>query len=88
VNVEIKEKSMQWMHIHAPNKLKQFKNMSVRKLMATVFWDRRGVLMVEFILQGTTMASDVYYKTLKKLRRASHSEQKVWNAIIQSTVPP
>jgi hypothetical protein len=23
--------------------------------MATVFWDRRGVLMVEFVQQGTTI---------------------------------
>jgi hypothetical protein len=35
VNVETKEQSKQWMHIHLPNKLKKFKQMS--KLMAVVF---------------------------------------------------
>jgi hypothetical protein len=40
------------------------------KLMATVFWDRKGVLMVEFMQQGTTITSEVYCESLKKLRRA------------------
>jgi hypothetical protein len=34
--------------------------------MATVFWDRKGVLMVEFI-QGATVTSEVYCETPKKL---------------------
>jgi hypothetical protein len=38
--------------------------------MGTVFWDRRGVLMVEFMQQGTIITSEVYCKTLKKLCRA------------------
>jgi hypothetical protein len=36
------------MYIQSPNKPKKFKQMSARKLMATAFWDRKGVLMVEF----------------------------------------
>jgi hypothetical protein len=38
VNVKTKEQSKQWMHIHSPNKLKKFKQMSARKLMTTVLW--------------------------------------------------
>jgi hypothetical protein len=41
VNVETKEQSKQWMHTHSPNKPKKFKQMSTRKLMATVFWNRK-----------------------------------------------
>jgi hypothetical protein len=34
--------------------------------MATqVFWDREGVLMVEFMKQGTTIMPEVYCETLK-----------------------
>jgi hypothetical protein len=37
-------------HTHLPNKPKEFKQtLFARKLMATVFWDRKGALMVEFI---------------------------------------
>jgi hypothetical protein len=69
VNVEIKEKSKQWMHTHSSNKLKKFKQTCARKLMATVFWDRKGVL-VEFMQQRTTVMSEMYCKTVKKLCRA------------------
>jgi hypothetical protein len=41
VNVETKEQSKQWMRTHSPNKPKKFKKMSARKLMASVFWDRK-----------------------------------------------
>jgi hypothetical protein len=34
------------MHTHSPDKPKKFKQMSAKKLMAAVFWDRKGVLMV------------------------------------------
>jgi hypothetical protein len=45
---------------------KKFKHMlSARKLMTAVFWDRKGVLMVEFMHQGTTVMSEVYCETLK-----------------------
>jgi hypothetical protein len=52
---------------HSPNNLKNFKlTLSARKVMAAVFWDRKGVLMLEFMKQETTM-SEVYCKILKKL---------------------
>jgi histone-lysine N-methyltransferase SETMAR len=50
--------------------------MSARKLMETVFWDRKGVLMVEFMQQGTTRTSQIYCETLTKLHRAGHTEQR------------
>jgi histone-lysine N-methyltransferase SETMAR len=37
--------------------------------MCTVFWDRQGVLLVEFLPQGTTINSSVYCETLKNKRR-------------------
>jgi hypothetical protein len=63
VNAETKEQSKQWMHTHSTNKPKTF--MSSRKLMATVFWDRKGVLKVKFMQQWPTVPSEVYCKTLK-----------------------
>jgi hypothetical protein len=34
--------------------------------MTSVFWDRKGVPIVEFMQQGTTVMSKVYCETLKK----------------------
>jgi hypothetical protein len=65
VIVETKEHPKQWMHTHSPNKPKKFKQTSARKLMAAVFWDRKGVLVVEFMQRGTTITSEVYCEALK-----------------------
>jgi hypothetical protein len=65
VNVEIKEQSKQWIHTHLPNKLNKFKETSARKLMVTIFWDGKGVLMVEFMQNGMAVTSEVYCESLK-----------------------
>jgi hypothetical protein len=66
MNVETQDLSKQWMQTHSPNKPKKFKQTSSRKLKATVFSDMEGVLMVEFMQQGTTIMSQVHCETLKK----------------------
>jgi hypothetical protein len=56
---------------HSSNKPEKYNQTYVRKLMAGVFWDRKGVLMVKFSQQGTTITSEVYCETLQKMRRAT-----------------
>jgi hypothetical protein len=64
VNDETKEHSKHWMHTHSPNKRKKFElTLSARKLMATAFWDKKGVLMGEILQQMTTIT---YCETLKE----------------------
>jgi histone-lysine N-methyltransferase SETMAR len=60
------------MHILSPNNPKKFKRtLSSSNLTATAFWDRKGVLMVEFIQQGNTIKSVCNVcKTLKKMHTA------------------
>jgi hypothetical protein len=63
VNVETKEQTKQWMYTHSPNKPKKFKQtLFARKLVATLYWDRKGVLMVKLMQLGTTMTSEIYLK--------------------------
>jgi hypothetical protein len=64
-----------------------FKHISARKLMATVFWDRKMVLMVELMQQGTTITLEVCCEILKTTVQG-HSEQMVWNADILCRAPP
>jgi hypothetical protein len=56
VNVEPKQQSQQWLHIHSPNTPQKFKQKSARNLMATASWDRKGVMMVEFMHKGTIIS--------------------------------
>jgi len=44
--------------------------------MCTVFWDGQGVLSVEFLPQGTTINSAIYYQTLKKLKREIQNKRR------------
>jgi len=50
--------------------------LSARKIMATVFWDREGVLLVDFLERGSTVNSERYCETLKKLRRAIKNKRR------------
>jgi hypothetical protein len=43
--------------------------------MATVFWDRKGVLTLEFMQQGTTITLQVYCETLQKLCRSIQNKR-------------
>ncbi|KAL4131834.1 hypothetical protein QTP88_009083 [Uroleucon formosanum] len=64
---ETKEQSKQWRHTHSP-KVKKFKQeKSAGKVMATVFWDRKGVLQIDFMPRGTTINANRYCETLRKL---------------------
>jgi hypothetical protein len=53
VNFETKEQSKQCMYTHSPKELKKFtQKLSARKLMATIFWDQKAVLMVASCKKG------------------------------------
>jgi hypothetical protein len=47
-----------------------------QKADASVSWDRKGVLMVEFMEQMTTVMSEVYCKTLKEFHRAIQNKRR------------
>ena len=65
---ESKRSSMEWRHPTSP-RVKKFKSQrSAGKIMATVFWDIEGVILVDFMPKGTTINSDVYIDTLRKLK--------------------
>jgi hypothetical protein len=47
-----------------------------KKMMASVFWDRKGILLTEFMAPGTTIKSEVYYEMLNKLQRSIQNKQR------------
>ncbi|GFW85586.1 uncharacterized protein TNCV_852381 [Trichonephila clavipes] len=67
---ETKQQSMHRRHSGSPVKTKFKQTLSVRKVMCTVFWDRKGILLIDFLLRGKTVTADRYRETLRKLRRA------------------
>jgi histone-lysine N-methyltransferase SETMAR len=66
---ETKRQAMEWHHTTSPRK-KKFKAIpSANKIMATVFWDYEGVILIDVLLRGQTINSDVYVEALKKLKK-------------------
>jgi len=73
---ETKQQSREWRHSSSPKPRKFKTTRSAGKVMPTVFWDRKGVLLVNFMAHGTTINADRYCETLKKLRRAIQNQRR------------
>ena len=70
VNAETKRQSMQWGRIASPKKpTKCHQTLSMRKLIATAFWDRRGLLLVEFLERNATINADSNYNLRRSIQR-------------------
>lgn len=76
ITPESKRDSMQWKHLNSP-RVKKFKTvLSPKKVLATVFWDRRGVIHAEYLKYGNTVNADGYCATLKRVKRAIQNKRR------------
>jgi hypothetical protein len=66
---ETKRQSMEWHHPTSPRRKKFKVTPSAGKVMATVFWDAEGVILVDIMPRGQTITSDLYIQTLKNLQK-------------------
>lgn len=73
---ESKRQSMEWRHTSSPVKTKAKQILTPRKIMCTVFWDRHGILLVDFLSRGETINANGYCETLRKLRRAIQNKRR------------
>lgn len=67
---ETKRQSMEWHHLGSPSPKKFKCSPSAGKVMMTVFWDSRGVILIDFLPKGETVNANRYQDTLKKLATA------------------
>lgn len=67
---ECKSESMQWIEKgeRPPKKFKVQKSAS--KLMATVFWDCDGILLIDYLAKGSTINALYYANLLRQVRKA------------------
>ena len=64
--LETKRQSIEWYHPQSLWK-KKFKNLSMGRVMITVFWDCEGVILVDTMLRGMTFNSDAYFRMQTEL---------------------
>ena len=67
---------MQWKHAASPPPRKFKTQPSAGEMMATVFWDTEGVLLVEYVPNKTTITDASYAKTLTNLRKAIREKRR------------
>jgi hypothetical protein len=76
-----------WMHTHSPNKLKKLNKRLLESCWKLFFGTERSADGWIHAKRDHNNAK-IYYKTLKKLHRVDHLEQKAWNADTQCGAPP
>ncbi|KAF7246332.1 GREB1-like protein [Varanus komodoensis] len=73
---ESKQESMQWRK-NGADPPKKFKVTPLaRKIMATVFWDSKGILLIEYTKKGETINAASYATTLHNLREAIKEKRR------------
>ena len=65
---ENKIQSKQWHPKGTPGPVKFKAERSVKKVMATIFWDSEGVILIDFLEGQKTVTSSYYEGVLKKLK--------------------
>jgi len=75
VTPESKQQSMEWRHSSPPRKVKFKQTVSAQKIICTVFWDRKGVLLVDFLTHENTINAAAYSKILEKLRHTIQNKR-------------
>lgn len=73
---DTKQESMQWKHANSPPPRKFHTQPSAGKVMATIFWDCKGVLLVDYLPHKTTMTGSYYGELLRNLRQAVKEKRR------------
>ena len=68
--------SRQWKRRDKPVPIKAKSQISAGKRMATVFWDRERILLLDWLPEKTSINSDYYVEELKQLREKIKSERR------------
>ena len=66
---EMKQQSQQQMQTNSPRPTKLKQNFNSPKIVAIVFWDETGELLVQFVQPGTIINAHSYCETLQCLWR-------------------
>ena len=73
---ETKLESMQWKHPGSPPPKKFRTQPSAGKIMATIFWDAKGILMIDYMPPKTTMNGQYYANLMKELRNSIRQKRR------------
>ena len=70
------KESMQWKRPGSPQPKKFRTQPSASKVMTTVFWDSKGIILIDYNPAGTSIAGEYYANVIKQLRVAIKEKTK------------
>ena len=73
---ETKQQSMTWKRPTSPTPKKFKVASSARKVMASVFWDAEGIVMVDYLEKGATITGSNYAEQIRRLREAIKEKRR------------
>lgn len=73
---ETKQQSMTWKRPSSPTPKKFKVSSSAGKVMASVFWDAEGVIMIDYLQKGATITGSYYAEQIQRLREAIKEKRR------------
>ena len=73
---DTKKDSMQWKRPGSPPPKKFRTQPSASKVMATVFWDSKGIILIDYKPAGTSITGEYYANVIKQLRVAIKEKRR------------
>jgi len=73
---ETKQQSMTWKRPSSPTPRKFKMSSSAGKVMASVFWDAEGIIMIDYLEHGKTITGQLYAEQIRKLRQAIKEKRR------------
>jgi len=67
---------MAWKHVSSPPPTKFRVVASTRKVMATVFWDAEGIVLVDYLEHGSTITGPYYADLIGQVREALKEKRR------------
>ena len=69
-DLETKQQSMEWRHSGSPRPAPQKipSEKSAGKVLASIFWDQDGILLIDYLQKGQTINAEYYSSLLVQLR--------------------
>ena len=65
---ETKQQSMEWRHSGSPRPQKFRVQKSAGKVLASIFWDQGGILLIDYLPKGQTINAEYYSSLLVQLK--------------------
>jgi len=74
---ETKQQSMEWRHCVSPRPKKFRVHKSAGKVLASIFWDQDGILLIDYLPKGQTINAEYYSLLLVQLKDILKKKRRV-----------